>query len=234
MQTNTPTTWSDSTISSKQIESFLEATSANAYWKDREGRYLGCNSLMLSFNNIKSDQCLIGKTDQDLWWRDQAPSMMKNDREVALRDKANTFIEVTQAESPIVPALRFLSYKTPLRTQTGKIIGIFGASFLMKGEETLFTALNELSTFINPVVIEKIAQSDHLTTSKTTSLTPRQLDCLYYLVKGMTHKQIATTLNLSPKTIEHYLDAIKIKLDCTDRAELTTKALQMPEIINQL
>ena len=58
-------------------------------------------------------------------------------------------------------------------------------------------------------------------------LTKRQADCLFYLTRGMTSKQIAKQLQLSPKTIEHYLINVKAKLDCNNRAELITKGLKL-------
>lgn len=59
------------------------------------------------------------------------------------------------------------------------------------------------------------------------ALSKRQLDCLYYLIRGMTVKEISNYLNLSPKTVEHYLDAAKIKLNCFSRSGLIQKALEI-------
>ena len=66
------------------------------------------------------------------------------------------------------------------------------------------------------------------------NLTKRQLDCLFYLVKGMTIKEIAAMLSLSHRTIEHYIEAIKQKLECNSRSDLICRGLQMSEIKNKL
>jgi DNA-binding CsgD family transcriptional regulator len=66
-----------------------------------------------------------------------------------------------------------------------------------------------------------------LIASNATPLTKRQEDCLFYLTIGMTKKEIAKNTQLSPKTVEHYLDAVKIKLNCHNRSELIKKALNM-------
>jgi DNA-binding NarL/FixJ family response regulator len=50
----------------------------------------------------------------------------------------------------------------------------------------------------------------------------------------MTIKKIAATMNLSPKTVEHYLNTVKQKLKVCSRAELVAKALKIPTIQNQL
>ncbi|HEY8659547.1 MAG TPA: LuxR C-terminal-related transcriptional regulator, partial [Hanamia sp.] len=58
------------------------------------------------------------------------------------------------------------------------------------------------------------------------TLTKRQEDCLFYLAQGFTIKKIAHTLSLSPRTIEHYLENIKVKLNCYSRDELIQHAFR--------
>ncbi|MFI4956163.1 MAG: LuxR C-terminal-related transcriptional regulator [Gammaproteobacteria bacterium] len=56
-------------------------------------------------------------------------------------------------------------------------------------------------------------------------LTPQQTACLKELALGSSIKQIAKILGLSPRTVEHYLNAIKIKLNCKSRSELIMQAI---------
>jgi DNA-binding CsgD family transcriptional regulator len=57
-------------------------------------------------------------------------------------------------------------------------------------------------------------------------LTKQQTACLKELALGFTHKQIGQTLGLAQKTVEHYLDATKLKLNCKTRAELVLQAIE--------
>lgn len=57
-------------------------------------------------------------------------------------------------------------------------------------------------------------------------LTKQQSACLKHLALGLTFKQIALTLGLSHKTVEHYLDTVKIKLNCQSRSELILQAIE--------
>ncbi len=57
-------------------------------------------------------------------------------------------------------------------------------------------------------------------------LTKQQTACLKHLAMGLTFKQIALALGLSPKTVEHYLDTVKIKLNCQSRSELVLQAIE--------
>lgn len=57
-------------------------------------------------------------------------------------------------------------------------------------------------------------------------LTKQQTACLKHLAMGLTFKQIAMILGLSPKTVEHYLNTVKIKLNCESRSELILQAIE--------
>jgi DNA-binding NarL/FixJ family response regulator len=57
-------------------------------------------------------------------------------------------------------------------------------------------------------------------------LTKQQMACLKELALGFTQKQMAKNLGLSQKTVEHYLDAVKNKLQCKTRSELIMQAIE--------
>ncbi len=58
-------------------------------------------------------------------------------------------------------------------------------------------------------------------------LTNRQLELLYYLVQGYSQKEIAHVMKLSPRTIESYLENIKIKLNIYNRSQLIQYAISI-------
>jgi len=65
-----------------------------------------------------------------------------------------------------------------------------------------------------------------ISASARIPLTKQQTACLKHLAMGLTFKQIALALGLSPKTVEHYLDTVKIKLNCKTRQELILQAVE--------
>lgn len=54
-------------------------------------------------------------------------------------------------------------------------------------------------------------------------LTPKELDVIKYLTKGLPAPKIAERLFISSRTVEHHLERIKDKFDCTTKAELIQK-----------
>lgn len=55
-------------------------------------------------------------------------------------------------------------------------------------------------------------------------LTPRQLQILHAVARGQTAKQIAHTLDLSPRTVEMHVARVLATLQCSSRAEAVHKA----------
>ena len=210
------------------IDNILDTTLANIYLKDKKGRYLDCNQNMLCVNKMHD---MKGKMDSDLLWKEQAPILVKNDAEIMQQNKAKTFIETVQLDGYLQ---HYLSRKAPLYTRQGKILGVVGISFLIDGEVS-FTTIQETIPVTMPSTVDiNVHPSQLLDQNTNNQLTTKQIKCLYYLVKGMTIKQIGQQLNLSPRTVEDHLNAAKNKLNCHSRSELITTALQLPIIRNQL
>ena len=61
--------------------------------------------------------------------------------------------------------------------------------------------------------------------SSDNKLSVRQKECLELLVCGKKAKEIARTLNLSYRTIEFYVAALKEKFNCSNRIELIARFL---------
>lgn len=65
---------------------------------------------------------------------------------------------------------------------------------------------------------------NHLATS---IFTERQLQCVFFLLRGKTAKQIGKILGVSHRTIEEHFDKIKNKLGCKTRSQVVEKAIDM-------
>ncbi len=52
------------------------------------------------------------------------------------------------------------------------------------------------------------------------SFTKREIDSLKFLAYGQTVKEIAKSMNVSPRTIETHLNNVKLKLNCNKKSEI--------------
>ena len=62
---------------------------------------------------------------------------------------------------------------------------------------------------------------------QSIKFSKRESEMIRLFSKGKTNKKIACELNLSPRTIESYLENIKIKTNCYTKGELIEKIMQM-------
>ena len=82
---------------------------------------------------------------------------------------------------------------------------------------------NQAETFtINSFLEELRRKSKYLHKIKPefTYLTPREQECLSYLAKGDTAKEVARNLEISPRTVETHLKIIKCKTGFHSRSQL--------------
>ena len=57
------------------------------------------------------------------------------------------------------------------------------------------------------------------------NLSKRQMECLFFLLRGKTHKEIGGILGLSQRTVDSYIDEIKFKMNCFTQAQLIEKSI---------
>lgn len=71
--------------------------------------------------------------------------------------------------------------------------------------------------FLNKTKINKF----YLNSAKNNCyLTKRELECLFHISSGKSMKETARFLHLSPRTVEQYLNNIKIKLNTTSKSKI--------------
>jgi DNA-binding CsgD family transcriptional regulator len=87
--------------------------------------------------------------------------------------------------------------------------------FIASFYQTMTTTLLELSD-------HKITLPQDIITSVNPSLifSPRQLECAELMTKGLTTKEIARKMNISPRTVNEYIDILRKKANAKNRAQL--------------
>lgn len=62
--------------------------------------------------------------------------------------------------------------------------------------------------------------------SRLAQLSPREIEALTYVAKGLSKKEIAALMHLSVKTVENHASSMMAKLEMHDRVELTRFAIR--------
>lgn len=122
--------------------SIIESLPARIFWKDRESRYLGCNTLFAKDAGFDQPDELIGKTDFEMGWRTEADSYRQQDLAVMTSGKAELGFEEPQTTPE--GGVRWLNTsKVPLRGPDNTIQGIIGIYEDMTRRKQVDAALKE-------------------------------------------------------------------------------------------
>ena len=103
----------------------INALPVRVFWKDRNLVYLGCNAVLAHDAGLADPRDIIGKTDHQLTWRDQASRYRKDDCHVIESGQPSLLVEEPQT-TPDGTTITLLTSKVPLRDATGAISGILG------------------------------------------------------------------------------------------------------------
>lgn len=139
------------------LERLLASMPGNVYWKDRNGRYLGCNEKMAKILKLKSPAGIVGKTLHDLLEKSLADPLEKIDEEVMKNNVEHTLEERCIAADGSLAV--YLTKKIPLLDQQDSVIGLLGISFDIterkEAEEALRTAqaeLKKINFYLNAIL----------------------------------------------------------------------------------
>lgn len=186
-----------------------------AYFDDPEIIVQNMNELNAEAGGFESVQNSLGKTLFDVFTAKTAQIIVDNDKEVIRSQK----IQIVEEEAYRKDDLFYqaLSIKFPWYNSENKVVGLFGFS-IMLGKQPLAESL---------ALITKLGllnyKSDHILPGSTfcdSYLSKRESQCLHYYVQGKTAKEIGKALQLSPRTVENYIQNIKTKLNIWTKAEL--------------
>lgn len=111
--------------SQEVLDGILNAIPVRVFWKDRDLGYLGCNAAFAHDAGLSSPHDLIGKSDYDMVWRDQADLYRADDRRVIESGQSKLLIEEPQT-TPEGKTITLLTSKIPLRGRDGEVNGVLG------------------------------------------------------------------------------------------------------------
>lgn len=212
----------------------------HVYWKNKEGIYMGMNQatfeVMKDYGISKFSE-FVGKKDNDIYFSESANKYKENDLRV-ITERAFIVTEELLI-SPRGDKIPQLSMKKPIYNEDGRITGVLGNTVTIN-LTNVKNLENQLSRFItfpeNENIINKLKffmTFSFLISSETSGpqwsnpLTLQEKKLSYYLLKGMTSKEIGRTLSLSYRTIERHMENMKTKLHCDSKSQLVNKLFSL-------
>lgn len=104
----------------------LDTTKSAIFWKDTDRKFVGVNKAFLNAYGFKSENDIIGKTDEDMGWNTDPDDFKKKEEEVLEGHEIN----LAHTKNLIQGRQRdIIASKSPLYDENGEIKGLVG-SFL--------------------------------------------------------------------------------------------------------
>jgi PAS domain S-box-containing protein len=107
------------------LQSVIEHVPVRVFWKDRDLRFLGGNTLFATDAGCKHPDELTGKTDFEMGWKGQAELYRADDQTVMESGLPRLDYEEPQT-TPDGSAIWLSTSKVPLRDEQNQVIGILG------------------------------------------------------------------------------------------------------------
>lgn len=107
------------------LKTIIDSAPIRIFWKDSNGVYLGCNKGFLDDAHLQEESQIIGKTDDDMVWKEDAERFREDDRRV--RESGVPELNFIERQPQTDGAYLILSTsKVPLHDSKGKTIGVLG------------------------------------------------------------------------------------------------------------
>ncbi|KTD35427.1 sensory histidine-kinase / response regulator [Legionella moravica] len=117
------------------INTIINTLPGAIYWKDTEGRYLGCNQFVANMAGFDRPEQIIGKTDFDLCWKEFASDWRIFDLKVMNENKTHKTEEIARlADGRLITEI---TIKSPLCNDKKEIVGIIGTSMDITEQKNL-------------------------------------------------------------------------------------------------
>ena len=91
---------------------------------------------------------------------------------------------------------------------------------LLEAIKTIYTKGGYINELVSGKLIRSMGEDDEIEISK------KELDFLKYCCSELTYKEIADKMNVSPRTVDNYREALFLKLNLKSRTGLVLYAIQ--------
>jgi len=130
------------------LENIIGSIPARVFWKDKDLRYRGCNVLFAHDAGLTRQEEVVGKTDMELGFGEQAHLYRADDKEVMDSGEAKLAFEETQP-TPDGDMIWVRTSKVPLRDEKNMINGVLGLYEDITKEKKAGKELEAMNTLLS-------------------------------------------------------------------------------------
>tara|TARA_R110000868_G_scaffold357206_1_gene618649 strand:- start:62 stop:682 length:621 start_codon:yes stop_codon:yes gene_type:complete len=197
------------------LEQLLNQFNLYIWAKDKSFRYIYVNENYAKAAGVDSPCQMIGKTDDQMPWRDLADDFKQGDFDVL---QGSSRINAHEKTSTVNGVTDILVCEAKLIDRCGDVIGVKGSFLDITGKKIIkksgyYDADND-RYYLGVVALGDIY------------LTGREMEVFKNVMRGWPAAKIGSVLKISSKTVETYIMYIRRKFGVSSKTELMTVAAQ--------
>lgn len=196
------------------LEQILNSIDIYLFAKDRNGKYIFANDNLAQAAGMDSKEQMIGKTDYQLIWREQADFFRAGDSRTL---DGQPHIKIPEVQIQPDGIKEITTSKNILYTADGNAVGIIGY-YIENTGKVLIDKVGVYNPTKRRISLGPLFNDEYL--------TEREIRVFYLVLLGLSARKIADKLCRSKKTIEYHIDRIKKKLQCKTHGDLIAVAIK--------
>jgi len=195
-------------------------------WKDLDSTFLGANAEYAQLFGFKSKEEVIGKTDHDLQCKaaEHADRFRALDQTVLQSQKIIKALEIHKYADGIKV---YLTTRQALKNPDNSLRGTICHGIELNNQ--LYAEIGTMLLRFNPIADRcSDKEGSYSIGGKYAEafLSRRESEILFFLLRGKSAKAIACLLKISFRTVEKYVENLKIKFLCKNKADLISYAIE--------
>jgi DNA-binding CsgD family transcriptional regulator len=215
---------------SDQLEPFhsvsdMFSTRCHVFFTSKDHEIVDINELCLSNFDYASKIDAVGDTfARNCQDKLQILKVFDNDRQVIKARQLQVFEEMADLNNG--KHMHTITYKVPWYSQNQELLGIFGYAVVLSDRSfsEIADAITHFSKFL--IGCKQLSKFKEIGSGDTKQyFSPREMDVFRLLVRGKTARQMGEILGLSPRTVETYLQNMKIKANVSSKSQLIDKLI---------
>jgi DNA-binding CsgD family transcriptional regulator len=187
----------------------------STYFLDTNSKFIHFNQQTAELVGSASMRDLFGRSAVNFCHKEFSTRLLMNDRAVTQGKVMKVLDESGQRLDDFL--IQTFTVKFPWYYKD-KVVGLLGFSI-----NTHVDLLDNFGNIISQVVATGLLTKQQATPIDRFHLSKREQEILALLVRGNSAKRISFYLNISPRTVEHHVEHIKLKTKCFSKFEVIDK-----------
>jgi DNA-binding CsgD family transcriptional regulator len=183
--------------------------------KDRNSKYIYCNENYAKAAGLDSPSQIIGKSDAQMPWYKLADFFRAGDYGVL---QGNIRINAAEVSDTVDNVTDILVTENKLFNSEDKCIGVVGSFVDISGKQLIkksgYYDARTKRYYLGEEVFDNLY------------LVGREIEVFKLLLLGYSSREMGEKIKISPKTIEGYIESLKLKLQAKTKGELIATAIQ--------